>query len=215
MAKREGEKKRGKGRRGRVFFIALLAIIFAEVGWVLATSGFNILGLFRPRQTSLTAALLLENTQLWVITKSGLSLTAEPPPIYNDSIIYITVAGITPPPALLNSSTPVYIVVLNPLFGDFSPNAPAYFYAALFNGNYTVASRYQGKVFIVTPGQSTSQMSTVFAWIQAALAQDGVTLTGSSSQQILQSLYNELPIIAVVKGGVVTQVLAGQGSAPA
>ncbi|MFB6490353.1 MAG: hypothetical protein TU35_003745 [Thermoproteus sp. AZ2] len=211
MAKREDKRKKGR-RGGRVFIIAIIAIIFAEIGWVLATSGFNILGLFRPRQTALTAAALLENTQMWAITQSGLLPTTTPPPIYNDSIIYITVAGIPPSPTLLNSTTPVYVVVLNPLFGDFSPNAPAYFYAALFNGNYTIASRYQGKVFIVTPGQSTNQMSAVFEWIDAALMQNGVTLTGSG-QQLLQSLSNELPIVVVVKGGVAAQVFVGQGAA--
>ncbi|MBP1448527.1 MAG: hypothetical protein JZD41_00690, partial [Thermoproteus sp.] len=93
-------------------------------------------------------------------------------------------------------------------------NAPSYFYLTLFGGNYTVASRYQGRIFLVEPGQAPQQVGALLTWIVDALSANGYTLTGTT-QQVLQNLPYYLPIVIHFKGGQISsvQVLRALGTA--
>ncbi|MEZ0248207.1 MAG: hypothetical protein ABWJ97_02940 [Thermoproteus sp.] len=201
--KREGRSK----RRGRIFIIAVLAIIFAEVGYILGTSGIH-LGFSRPPQLQLRQ--LVQNSQLWVLTERGYAPSASPPPLYNNSIVVITVAGLPLPKAVLNSDVPVYVLMLDPIYGPYSFSAANYFYNVAFNGNYTIASRYQNKVFLIMPGQQQSQATEVFTWVLDAISLGNVTITASGTQLLTQIL-NYLPVEVKVANGKVVSAVTNAG----
>jgi len=216
------ESKRGRRRNRKVFVIALLAIIFAEVGWILATMpGFRLpFGPGAPQKPTLAA--LLENTQMWVLTPRGYAPSGLQPPQYNDSVVVVTalsvaigprasggLSGVALPRSLLNSTEPVYVLMIDPFYGPYSFTAASYFYNELFGGNYSVAARYQNRVFLLMPGDQQSQATAVFQWIGEALAMGNATITATSAQQALSQLLTYLPIEAKVSGGTVVSVALG------
>jgi hypothetical protein len=203
------ESKRGRRRNRKVFVIALLAIIFAEVGWILATMpGFRLpFGPGAPQKPTLAA--LLENTQMWVLTPRGYAPSGLQPPQYNDSVVVVTVSGVALPRSLLNSTEPVYVLMIDPFYGPYSFTAASYFYNELFGGNYSVAARYQNRVFLLMPSDQQSQATAVFQWIGEALAMGNATITATSAQQALSQLLTYLPIEAKVSGGTVVSVALG------
>lgn len=202
-------KKRDKPRKRnrKIFAIAIAAIIFAEVGWVLGTSGFRLP--FFGRQQTPDLATLLANTQLWVLTQRGYAPSNSAPPAYNNSIVVITVSGISLPKSLLNSTQPVYVLMLDPFYGPYSFNAANYFYYALFGSNYTVASRYQNKIFLIMPGEQQTQATTVFQWVGEVLSMGNMTFTSTSAQQILSQLLQYLPVTVHISNGRVVSVTQG------
>lgn len=202
-------KKRDKPRKRnrKIFAIAIAAIIFAEVGWVLGTSGFRLP--FFGRQQTPDLATLLANTQLWVLTQRGYAPSNSAPPVYNNSIVVITVSGIPLPKSLLNSTQPVYVLMLDPFYGPYSFNAANYFYYALFGSNYTVASRYQNKIFLIMPGEQQTQATTVFQWVGEVLSMGNMTFTSTSAQQILSQLLQYLPVTVHISNGRVVSVTQG------
>ncbi|MEL9990463.1 MAG: hypothetical protein QXP98_01060 [Thermoproteus sp.] len=204
MAKRRESRSK---RRGRIFIIAILAIVFAEVGWILGTSGIHF-GFSRPPQLQLRQ--LVQNSQLWVLTQRGYAPSASPPPLYNNSIVVITVAGLPLPKAVLNSDVPVYVLMLDPIYGPYSFNAANYFYNTAFGGNYTVASRYQNRVFLIMPGQQQSQATTVFQWVLDAMSLGNATITATGTQLLAQIL-NYLPVEVTVANGRVVSVVTNAG----
>ncbi|MGC9170633.1 MAG: hypothetical protein ACP5HD_07810 [Thermoproteus sp.] len=207
MAKKK-ESKTGRRRNRKIFVIALLAIIFAEVGWILGTMpGFRLS--FGPRVQTPTLAGLLENTQMWVLTQRGYAPSGLQPPLYNNSIVIVTVSGVQLPRSLLNSTVPVYVLMIDPFYGPYSFTAANYFYNTLFGGNYTVASRYRDRIFLLMPGDQQSQATAVFQWIGEALAMGNATITATSAQQALSQLLSYLPIVARVSGGKVVSVSLG------
>ncbi len=200
-------KKRERPRRRdrKVFAIAIAAIIFAEVGWVLGTSGFRLPFFGRSPEPDLST--LLRNSQLWVLTQRGYAPSGSTPPMYNNSIVVIAVSGIPLPKSLLNSTRPVYILMLDPFYGPYSFNAANYVYYSLFDGNYTVASQYKNKVFLIMP--SDQQAAAVFQWVDEVLVRGNITITATSAQQALSQLLQVLPITAVVSNGKVVYVVRG------
>jgi hypothetical protein len=203
------ESKRGRRRNRKVFIIALLAIIFAEVGWILGTMpGFRLpFGPGAPRKPTLAA--LLENTQMWVLTPRGYAPSGLQPPQYNDSVVVVAVSGVALPRSLLNSTEPVYVLMIDPFYGPYSFTAASYFYNELFGGNYSVAARYQNRVFLLMPSDQQSQATAVFQWIGEALAMGNATITATSARQALSQLLTYLPIEAKVSGGTVVSVALG------
>lgn len=202
MAKK---RERPRRRNKKVFAIAIAAIIFAEVGWVLGTSGFRLPFFNKPPEPDL--ATLLRGSQLWVLTQRGYAPSNSPPPAYNNSIVVIAVSGIPLPKSLLNSTEPVYILMLDPFYGPYSFNAANYVYYSLFGGNYTVASQYRNKVVLIMP--SDQQAAAVFQWVEEVLAKGNITITATSAQQYLSQLLQALPITAVVVNGKVVGVVQG------
>ncbi|CCC82658.1 hypothetical protein [Thermoproteus tenax] len=201
--------KRGRPRRNRrIFVVALIAIIFAEIGWILGTSGFR-LPIGGGGTQRLAISPLLSNAQLWVLTPNGYAPGGQPP-VYNNAIVYVAMEGVSLPQSLLNTTEPVYILMLDPLFGPYAFSAANYVYAQLFGGNYTLASRYQNKVILIMPGEQQQQGQAVFNWVVAAMGQGGVTLAPTNNlNRLIDELYSHMPVVAVVENGTVVSVTVG------
>jgi len=115
MAKAKSERKR---KRGKIFIIALAALIFAETGYILGTTGlwYIIIGGRGPSSPSFDA--VLQASRAYVFFNGN--VTVEKPPVYQTAYVYVLPyqPGIVYPDQLIArivldaSQSPVYVVPL-------------------------------------------------------------------------------------------------------
>ena len=113
MAKAKSERKR---KRGKIFIIALAALIFAETGYILGTTGLWYVIGGRPPSPSFDA--VLQASKAYVFFNGN--VTVEKPPVYQTAYVYVLPyqPGIVYPDQLIArialdaSQSPVYVVPL-------------------------------------------------------------------------------------------------------
>jgi len=131
MAKAKSEQKR---KRGKIFIIALVALIFAETGYILGTTGIGPM-LFGGRSSSSPSFdAVLQVSQAYVFFNGN--VTVEKPPVYQTAYVYVLPyqPGIVYPDQLIAkialdaSQSPVYVV---PLLVTRAAVVPDDFYGVL------------------------------------------------------------------------------------
>jgi len=112
MAKAKSERKR---KRGKIFIIALAALIFAETGYILATTGIGPM-LFGWGPPAPSFSDVLRVSQAYVFFNGN--VTVEKPPEYQTAYVYVLPyqPGVVYPDQLIArialdaSQSPVYVV---------------------------------------------------------------------------------------------------------
>jgi len=163
--KRRALEEAQRRKRRRIFIIAIIALIIAETGYILAVTRFNIAGLFGPappvQQTPSYGVGLLRNTRLLDLTSGVVDGAPKPGPNYvmvvAPSIKYVAELGMGNCTQVFSeyvrnfNNTTVYLTVVYPTFAGGSVY-PTYNYELLYVAEELVSygiTRYHNVKIVV------------------------------------------------------------------
>jgi hypothetical protein len=116
-----------KKRRGKIFVIALAALIFAETGYILGTTGIGHIIFGRGGTATLDFSAVLSASEAYVFFNG--TVTRGRPEYYRDAYVYLVayVPGVSLPDAVVRSlvfdaaERPVYVLPIPRTSGVIAP----------------------------------------------------------------------------------------------
>jgi len=174
MAKAKGERKR---KRGKIFIIALAALIFAEIGYICGTTGICF-HWGNPPPPDFTA--VLQASQAYVFFNGN--ITVEKPPVYQTAYVYVLPyqPGIVYPDQLIArialdaSQSPVYVV---PLLVTRAAVAPDDFYGVL-------PTNAKFPVVLLVP--NSNKVGLVQEWASGEARRLGLSVDSTRSSYVIR-----------------------------
>jgi len=167
MAKAKSEQKK---KRGKIFIIALAALIFAETGYILGTTGLGGI-LFGGRSSSPPSFdAVLQVSQAYVFFNGN--VTVEKPPVYQTAYVYVLPyqPGIVYPDQLIAkialdaSQSPVYVM---PLLVTRAAVVPDDFYGVL-------PTNAKFPVVLLVP--NSNDVGLVYEWVSGEARRLGLSV---------------------------------------
>lgn len=171
-------KSQSQRRRKKIFLIALVALIFAETGYVLGATGLINIIFGRGAANPLSFDVVLDAAHSYVFYNG--SVTEGPPPKFYDAYVYVLYyqPGVTLPSTVAakivldSAERPVYIVPI-PLHG-----------AGVLIDDFVNSLPTNPRHPVVVLTYSQNQLLQVATWIEDVLRKYGVGLGQTGAVRI-------------------------------